>query len=51
MRLDKAERSLIVPSVGRASSTSANLVFYGRFYNSDKICGLSRLAISRVYRR
>jgi hypothetical protein len=40
-----------MPSIGRASSTGANLVFCGRFYNLDKIRGLSRLAISRVYRR
>jgi hypothetical protein len=36
--------------IERASSTSANLVFYKRFYNLDKICGLSYLAVSRVYR-
>jgi hypothetical protein len=40
-----------MPGIERASSTSANSVFCGRFYNSDKIHGLSRLAISRVYRQ
>jgi hypothetical protein len=38
-------------STGRVSSTSANLVFYGRFYNLDKIRRLSRLAVNRVYRQ
>jgi hypothetical protein len=50
-RLDEAERSLIMPGIVRVSSTGANLVFCGRFYNLDKIRGLSYLAINRVYRR
>jgi hypothetical protein len=40
-----------MPSIRRASSTSANLVFYKRFYNLNKIRGLSYLTISRVYKR
>jgi hypothetical protein len=39
-----------MPGIERASSTSANSVFYRRFYNLDKIRGLSCLAVSRVYR-
>jgi hypothetical protein len=40
-----------MPSIRRASSISVNSVFYGRFYNLDKIRRLSHLAVSRVYRR
>jgi hypothetical protein len=40
-----------MPGIGRVSSTSANSVFYKRFYNLDKIYGLSCLAVNRVYRR
>jgi hypothetical protein len=39
-----------MPGIERASSTSANLVFYRRFYNLDKIRGLSCLVVNRVYR-
>jgi hypothetical protein len=40
-----------MPSTRRAGSIGARLAFYRRFYNLDKIRGLSYLAISRVYKR
>jgi hypothetical protein len=36
--------------IRRASSISANLVFYERFYNLNKIRGLNCLTINRVYK-
>jgi len=39
-----------MPGIGRAGSIGARLVFYRRFYNLDKICKSSYLAVSRVYR-
>ena len=38
-----------MPGIGRAGSIGARLVFYRRFYNLDKIRGLSYLVINRVY--
>jgi hypothetical protein len=39
-----------MPSIGRASSTNANSVFYRWFYNLDKIHRLSYSVVSKVYR-
>jgi hypothetical protein len=40
-----------MPSIGRAGFIGARSAFYRRFYNLDKIYGLSYLAVSRVYRQ
>jgi hypothetical protein len=40
-----------MPNIRRAGFIGARSAFYRRFYNLNKICKLSYLAISRVYRR
>jgi hypothetical protein len=40
-----------MPNIRRAGFISARLVFYGRFYNLDKIYKSSYLTINKVYRR